>query len=35
MCREKLELLRETISNDGKPQEKDDYEKDIVEILLK
>jgi hypothetical protein len=35
MCREKLELLRETAANDGKPQAEDDYEPVVVERLLK
>ena len=35
MCRKKLELLRKTVANDGRPQEKDDYEKVVVKILLK
>ena len=35
MCRYKLELLRETIANDGQPQAEDDYDHDIVERLLK
>jgi len=35
MCREKLELLRETIANDGQPQAEDDYEQVVVERLLK
>jgi len=34
-CRNKLELLRKTIANDGQPQAKDDYEKVVVKILLK
>ena len=34
MYRKELELLRKTISNDGKPQAEDDHEKDAVEILL-
>ena len=34
MCRMKLELLRKTVANDGKPQAKDNYEK-VVKILLK
>jgi hypothetical protein len=35
MCRKKLELLRKTFANDGQPQEKDDYEKVVVQIFLK
>jgi hypothetical protein len=35
MCRKKLELLRKTVSNDKKPQAKDDYEKVVVKRLLK
>jgi hypothetical protein len=35
MCRKELELLRKTVSNDGQPQAKDDYEKVVVKILLK
>jgi len=35
MCREKLELLRKIVSNGGKPQAKDDYEKVVVKRLLK
>jgi hypothetical protein len=34
MCRNKLELLRKTVSNDGQPQAEIDYEKVIVKILL-
>ena len=29
-----LELLRKTVTNDGKPQEEDDYGKSVVERLL-
>jgi hypothetical protein len=35
MCRKKLELLRKTVANDEQPQAEDDYEKSIIEILLK
>jgi hypothetical protein len=35
MCREKLELLREAVANDGQPQAKDDYEQVVMEELLK
>ena len=33
--RKKLELLRKTVSNDGKPQAQDDYENVVFKILLK
>ena len=29
-----LELLRKTVTNNGKPQAEDDHEKDVVERLL-
>jgi hypothetical protein len=32
MCRKKLKLLGKTITNDGKPQAEDEYEKVVVEI---
>jgi hypothetical protein len=35
MCRKKLELLRKTIANDEQPQAEDDYEKVVIERLLK
>jgi hypothetical protein len=35
MCRKELEILRKTIVNGEQPQEKDDYEKVVVKILLK
>jgi hypothetical protein len=34
MYRKELELLRKKISNDGKPQEEDDHDKDAFETLL-
>jgi hypothetical protein len=34
VCRKELELLRKTITNDGKPQEEDDHGKAAVERLL-
>ena len=33
--RNELELLRKTVANDEQPQSKDDYEKVLVERLLK
>jgi hypothetical protein len=35
MYRNELELLRKTIANDEQPQSEDDYEKVLVERLLK
>jgi hypothetical protein len=34
-CREKLQLLREKIANDGQSQAKHDYEQAVAERLLK
>jgi hypothetical protein len=34
-CRNKLELLRKKVANDGQPQAEDDYEKVVVKRLLK
>jgi hypothetical protein len=35
MCKNKLEMLRKTIANDGQPQTEYDYERVVVKILLK
>ena len=34
MCIKELELLRKIISNDGQPQEKDDYQKVVVKKIV-
>jgi hypothetical protein len=35
MCRKKLKLLGKTVTNGRKPQEEDECEKVVVEILLR
>jgi hypothetical protein len=35
MCKNKLELLRKKVANDGQPQAEDDYEKVVIKRLLK